>query len=85
MRHEPNITGSAFDEQMIADWLAHARGCRKRAFEYKRLAIAYERDGNLKQYRDCRKRSDQQWRMALDAMVHARRDFDFIKGASKWH
>jgi hypothetical protein len=84
VRHEPNIEGRAV-KQRLADWLAHANGCRRRAHEYRRWALEYETAGNLEKYRHYHKQSDRQWLMALDAMIHARRDFDFIKGARKWH
>lgn len=72
-------------KQRLTDWLAHANGCRRRAHEYKRWALEYEQAGNLTKYRHYREQSDKSWRMAKDAILHARRDFNFIIGASKWH
>ena len=67
------------------DWLAHAQGCRRRAHEYKRWALEDEQAGNLARYHHYRKESDRQWRMAWDALVHARREFNSIYGARQWH
>lgn len=80
MRHERNIAGIAFNERMMRDWLAHAQGCRRRAHEYRRWALEYEAAGNLEKYRRYRKQSDRQWRMARDALVHASREREYLKG-----
>jgi hypothetical protein len=58
--------------QRMADWLLHAKGCRRRAFEYKRWAKEAEAEGNLSTYRHWRKQSDKSWRAAWDALQEAR-------------
>lgn len=56
----------------LKDWLDHARGNRRRAFEYRREALRYEADGNLPRYRQCRDQSDRSWRLAWNALANAR-------------
>jgi len=58
--------------QRMADWLAHARGNRRRAHEYKRWAKEYEAQGNLPRYRHYRQQSDRSWRAAWDALRSAK-------------
>lgn len=72
-------------KQRLADWVAHAKGCRRRAHEYKRWSLEYEQAGNLVRYRHYRNQSDKSWRMAWDALLHARREFNTIHGAREWH
>ena len=56
----------------MRDWLLHAQGCRRRAWEYKRWALEYEADGNLTRYRQYREQSDRSWRMAKRALADAK-------------
>lgn len=71
--------------QRMLDWLAHAQGCRRRAHEYKRWALEYETAGNLVRYREYRSKSDKSWLMAKDALTHARRERNSLKGEFQWH
>lgn len=79
MRHEPHIAGNAV-KQRLSDWLAHAQGCRRRAHEYERWALEYKQAGNLDRYRHYRNQSDKQWHMAKDAILHAARERQTLKG-----
>lgn len=81
LRHDLPREVRATVRQRLADWLAHANGCRRRAHEYKRWALEYEQAGNLVRYHHYRQQSDKSWHMAKDALVHARRDFNTLYGA----
>ncbi|MDR7032395.1 hypothetical protein [Mesorhizobium sp. BE184] len=59
-------------------WLIHAKGCRRRAHEYKRWALEYELSGNLPKYRHYRQQSDRSWVSAKDALIHARREYESL-------
>lgn len=79
--HDLSREARATIRQRLADWLDHAKGCRRRAHEYKRWALEYEQAGNLVRYHHYRQQYDKSWHMAKDALVHARRDFNTIHGA----
>lgn len=68
---------SARYSRMI-DWLAHARGCKRRAHEYKRWALEDEAAGNLGRYQHYRKQSDYSWRQAWNAIRSAKLERSLI-------
>lgn len=56
----------------LKDWLDHARGNRRRAWDYKKLALEAEQAGNLSTYRHFREQSDRSWKLAWKALQEAR-------------
>lgn len=58
--------------QRMADWLMHARGNRRRAHEYKRLAMEYRAAGNDGRFYECKVQSDRSWRLAWHALNEAK-------------
>jgi ligand-binding sensor domain-containing protein len=57
--------------QRMIDWLAHARGCKRRAHEYKRWALEDEAAGRPRAAH-YRKQSDYSWRQAWNAIRSAK-------------
>lgn len=58
--------------QRMVDWLAHARGCKRRAHEYKRWALEDEAAGRTKRASYYHKQADQQWTWARGAIFNAK-------------
>lgn len=63
-------------KQRYLDWMAHAKGCRRRALSYRRDAYAYPAGSRDFEY--YRTRANDQWSKAKDALIHARRERDTL-------
>lgn len=59
-------------EQFRDDWLTHAKGCRRRAHEYKRWALEYREAGNVERFRYYQAIADRSWRSAKSALASAK-------------
>ncbi len=79
------VANRALDEirQRRDDWLAHAKGNRRRAHDYRRWALEAERDGLLGSYRHYRAQSDRSWKAAKDALREAKIFRDINRAGEK--